>query len=83
MSDVELVIRIPEEEYDIIKNSKKPMIWAEHLIANGTPLPKGHGDLIDISKLPVTYAYLGISDKPTDVVNYNCILSAKKIIRGR
>jgi hypothetical protein len=50
MADIELVIKIPEEEYDIIKNSKKPMIWAEHLIANGTPLPKGHGRIADMDE---------------------------------
>lgn len=47
MADIELVIKIPEEEYKIIKNHTGPMVWAEHLIKNGTPLPKGHGDLKD------------------------------------
>lgn len=51
MEDVELVIKMPEEEYKIIKNRKGPMTWAEHLIQKGTPLPKGHGDLKDISKI--------------------------------
>jgi len=47
MADIELVIRIPEEEYNIIKKFNAPMTWAEHLIAAGTPLPKGHGKIID------------------------------------
>ena len=51
MADIELVIKIPEEEYNIIKNSKRPMTWAEHLIANGVPLPKGHGDLKDMDDI--------------------------------
>ena len=48
--DREIVIKIPEEYYEIIKhevsvnhNEFKPFV----LIANGTPLPKGHGRLID------------------------------------
>ncbi len=45
-------------------------------------LPKGHGDLIDISKLPITTTYFGISDEPKEVVKYNCILNAKKIIKA-
>ena len=43
MADIDLVIKIPEDEYNIIKNSEKsnrPMVWVEHLIANGTPLEK-------------------------------------------
>jgi hypothetical protein len=53
MADIELVIKIPEEEYKIIKNYTAPMTWIERLIKNGTPLPKGHGDLIDISNIDV------------------------------
>ena len=47
---MQVVIGIPEEEYNIIKKSNAPMTWAEHLIKNGTPLPKGHGDLIDVNR---------------------------------
>ena len=45
MADIELIIKIPEEEYkrlayiDILK--------LRGYIENGTPLPKGHGRLID------------------------------------
>lgn len=54
MKDVELVIKIPEEQYHLIKVSHKAGI-ANHIdkegmmyaIKNGTLLPKGHGDLID------------------------------------
>lgn len=89
---MEIVVNISEDIYKrilpykdepIISNHANYLPELTHAVANGTPLPKEHGDLIDISKLPVTYAYLGISDKPTSVVNYNCILNAKKIIRGR
>ena len=46
---MKLVIDISENYYEILKydvehgNDYKPIV----LIANGTPLPKGHGDLID------------------------------------
>ena len=68
MKEVELVIKIPEEEYNIIKKSNAPMSWAEHLIKNGTPLPKGHGDLIDrreLLKLPIDKA-----NYPSNYVKY-------------
>jgi hypothetical protein len=53
MADIELVIKIPEEEYKIIKNHTGPMVWVEHLIKKGTPLPKGHGRLIDADDIRV------------------------------
>jgi hypothetical protein len=60
MANIELVIKIPEEEYKIIKNYTAPMTWIERLIKNGTPLPKGHGRLIDADKfLKDNEAYTG------------------------
>lgn len=50
MSDTELVIKISEEKLSIIKNKMYCGIYDAELykaIANGTPLPKGHGRLID------------------------------------
>ena len=49
---MELVINISEDLYNAImrvKNGKFPhhLSNAEYAIANGTPLPKGHGELID------------------------------------
>lgn len=58
MADIELVIKMPEEQYNMILLSdktamsecvsKEGMMYA---IKNGTPLPKGHGRLIDADKL--------------------------------
>lgn len=58
MADVELVIRIPEEEYRWIMKSDKT-VFANvsskecmlHAIKNGTPLPKGHGKIMDVDKI--------------------------------
>ena len=59
---MKIVIDISEEEYNECKN-RFNMIYQEGylnfnlntalviLVANGTPLPKGHGDLIDKEKL--------------------------------
>lgn len=52
MGDIELVIKIPEELYkqqfgsDWVGN-----ILIHDAIINGTPLPKGHGRLIDVDEL--------------------------------
>ena len=48
MADIELVIKIPKEEYDLIVNDEAcGLNILTRAIANGTPLPKGHGRLID------------------------------------
>lgn len=49
---MEIIIKIPEEDYERLKGYKKAPFCsltsrAYEAIANGTPLPKGHGDLID------------------------------------
>ena len=56
MADIELVIKIPEEEYNRYMNYTDNYVdfmffGTEEMIVrairNGTPLPKGHGRLID------------------------------------
>jgi hypothetical protein len=50
----EIVIKIPEDEYNIAKYGQYGNINVDIVrkaIANGTPLPKGHGDLIDRNDL--------------------------------
>jgi hypothetical protein len=51
---MQLVIDIDERLYEIITNPKKlPTMYhasrCADAVRNGTPLPKGHGDLIDKS----------------------------------
>lgn len=51
MSDIELVVKISEEIMKYIKNNDcLSVIYTDEVakaIINGTPLPKGHGRLID------------------------------------
>ena len=47
MANVELVIKIPEETYEYWKEHKHEYVLAE-AIANGIPLPKGHGRIADM-----------------------------------
>jgi len=53
---MQIVIDIPEKEYNMILLKQEINIGgiasvAEKYIANGTPLPKGHGRLIDADAL--------------------------------
>jgi len=50
MADIELVIKIAEESYKEIKKivaDRNDHYFLENIIANGTPLSKGYGDLED------------------------------------
>ena len=56
MEQIELVIRLPKDTYETICNAGSDCNWiisAEEIIY-GTLLPKGHGDLIDRSKLEMS-----------------------------
>lgn len=44
---MKIVIDIPDEAYERLKSKRVLDNIAESIIANGTPLPKGHGRLID------------------------------------
>jgi hypothetical protein len=77
MTDVELVIKIPEEIYETLKNDEwlktgktfvSKTLAVATAVVNGTPLPKGHGDLIDreeLLKLPIDKA-----NYPSNYVKY-------------
>ena len=49
MADVELVIKIPKEYYELVlERCKDPVLL--NAFKNGTQLPKRHGDLVDIGQ---------------------------------
>lgn len=49
MADIELVIKVPEEDYEYLKSHNKDGLY--NAILKGTPLPQGHGRLIDADEL--------------------------------
>ena len=54
MADIELVVKMPEEVYKSIINGKNYISYQEYVeetIKNGTPLPKGHGRIMDVDKV--------------------------------
>lgn len=56
---MKIVIEIPEEDYERFKmyqdREHVDGMISVNVIANGTPLPKGHGRLIDADKLWDSY----------------------------
>lgn len=83
---MKLVIDIPKEDYKGIchlKNEQLRMLpeeVAETLmrIANGTPLPKGHGDLIDRQALINNGINKGFCDWYDEIKMADTILEADK-----
>ena len=56
---MKVLIDIPEEAYNLLQNDGVDWLDTKHIldrVAKGTPLPKGHGDLIDRRELK-KYAY--------------------------
>lgn len=51
MADIELVIKLSEEEYKTILLTGKASFRTVNAIEAGIPLPKGHGKLIDAEKI--------------------------------
>ena len=69
---MQIVIDIPEAEYDLIVNDEAcGLNVLTRAIANGTPLPKGHGDLIDRNAVNEEFysiynSAMACSNKPSD-----------------
>ena len=54
MSDIELVVKIPDVIYEGVKMDRVLDTSIEIVldaIKNGTPLPKGHGKLVDVNEV--------------------------------
>ena len=68
---MQIVINIPETEYDLIVNDEA---WGLNVltraIANGIPLPKGHGKLGDLDALREEISSWGMNDyEPSDFID--------------
>lgn len=78
MEDVELVIKVPEKLYKHImsmqlyipgrRSGKTSLAIILAVIKNGTPLPKGHGDLKDELDLDLFAPGLGIHEYVNDLM---------------
>lgn len=86
MADIELVIKIPEETYNLVKSWNYPTDTAHRmlfeLVTNGVPIPKGHGRLKDVDKLETHDEYDGQgftkSVYQDDIDNLPTIIEADK-----
>lgn len=96
MADIKLVIKIDEKLYKDIYSDAEIMIYGGmrsgktllatllRAIRNGTPLPKGHGDLIDRNDL-LAESYYCIDDwsgNEVDIVDVMTVKMADAIIKA-
>lgn len=58
MAEIEVVIKLDEDRYKSIcdgveagKRVNVSSLYAHKIIANGTPLPQGHGKLVDVNEV--------------------------------
>ena len=81
MADIELVVKISEDTFFDLK--KKPnRTEVDCAILNGTPLPKGHGDLKDQKDLVKSlYDYQWI-DQQTYIEVTNRLINTPTIIEA-
>lgn len=76
MGDIELVIKIPDEEYDVVQNEKYHYIISHYIweaVKNGVVLPKGHGRLIDADAFIKTMEDASKRQKYKELLIDNCL----------
>lgn len=70
---MQIVIDIPEDEYTWLKEHPNSIRWSSvytDSILNGTPLPKGHGRLIDADNIiPLALKKKTLVLKDTDLID--------------
>ena len=84
---MQIVIDIPTEDYEKMKGTsvkngaKNELDYMRNLILNGTPLPKGHGRLIDADALKKDADYTNY-DGYYHAYSSNAIYNAPTIIEA-
>ena len=74
MSEIELIIKIPNKLYEECKRLGDSRDTLFEAIRNGTPMPKGHGRLIDADKLNDLMKF-----EVSDGINeYGCLMLVKQ-----
>lgn len=79
---MELIIDIPEEAYDFIKRTGYHTQSLYEAIKNGTPLPKGHGRILDEKEILDTEnndgGWYDLTDMPEYIAGVKAIIEADK-----
>ena len=87
---MQIVIDIPDKEYEEIIDNKLNKSWDmthyERVIANGIPLPKGHGRILDEKDILDTKnndgGWYDLIDMPEYIAGIKAIIEADKAERN-
>ena len=79
---MQIVIDISEELYQMCRGCLGDADCIESAIANGTPLPKGHGRLIDADALIYRQTHHGNYYTPFELIDRNDLNNAPTIIEA-
>lgn len=89
MANIELVIKINEEDYKkVLESNNRDYGWNDmctcyEAVFKGTPLPKGHGDLIDSRELLRKKIRFEDFDGDTfNIIHEETIINAPTIIKA-
>ena len=79
---MQIVIEIPTEQYEILcKQKDRPCrLLIEKAITDGIILPKGHGDLVDRSKIDMSKEWRNVSLSDKSLWIANGILNDSKVV---
>lgn len=80
MSDIELVIKLSEKEYNYYRDASNFNAYSKlrEIVLNGTPLPEGHGRLKDIDKIIADGVSKGFCDWYDEMKYADTIVEADK-----
>lgn len=87
MADIDVIIKIPEKEYELCRKYNGHLgdhKLISYAIANGTPLPKGHGRLIDGDILEDNLDWFEKVTSEDSIVNeakHNMLMNCIHIVR--
>lgn len=86
MADIELVVKLPKRVYNYIRKYEHianiDILDIKDAIIDGTPLPKGHGRLIDADALYEKSRLCHTEEDGTACVEWREINDAPTIIEG-
>ena len=75
---MQIVINISEEDYHKVKDGRASVSMMRNAIRNGTPLPKGHGDLKDVNEIKALGNYRNMTCTFEDIDDATIVLEADK-----
>lgn len=83
---MEIVVKIPDAAFEMLKEKMPMPSWIQsnvlNAVASGTPLPKGHGRLIDADKLESRTRLYAPRENEGLLMRYDDLQSAPTVVEA-